>query len=120
MLHRYGLTSPNTLRHPAFVSVLFNKILQLVLIGVLGFILYTLDASRLLFLAGLFFLGSLLLVFYWRLSGNKQFPVFSTIFVFLIYLIGPIASFFPSWFLVLFIVVLILILSEKKLIHHLM
>jgi len=33
-------------------------------------------------------------------------------------LIGPIASFFPSWFLVLFIVVLILILSEKKLIHH--
>ncbi len=89
-----------------------------VLIGVLGFILYTLDASRLLFLAGLFFLGSLLLVFYWRLSGNKQFPVFSTIFVLLIYLIGPIASFFPSWFLVLFIVVLILILSEKKLIHH--
>ena len=89
-----------------------------VLIGVLGFILYTLDASRLLFLAGLFFLGSLLLVFYWRLSRNEQFPVFSTIFVFLIYLIGPIASFFPSWFLVLFIVVLILILSEKKLIHH--
>jgi uncharacterized membrane protein (DUF4010 family) len=33
-------------------------------------------------------------------------------------LIGPIASFFPSWFLVLFIVVLILSLSEKKLIHH--
>ncbi|MFI3179423.1 MAG: DUF4010 domain-containing protein [Methylococcaceae bacterium] len=89
-----------------------------VLIGILGFILYTLDASRLLFLAGLFFLGSLLLVFYLRLSGNKQFPVFSTIFVLLIYLIGPIASFFPSWFLVLFIVVLILSLSEKKLIHH--
>ena len=44
--------------------------------------------------------------------------MFSTIFVLLIYLIGPIASFFPSWFLVLFIVVLILILSEKKLIHH--
>jgi uncharacterized membrane protein (DUF4010 family) len=33
-------------------------------------------------------------------------------------LIGPIASLFPSWFLVLFIVVLILLLGEKPLIHR--
>ncbi|PKM10465.1 MAG: hypothetical protein CVV13_12920 [Gammaproteobacteria bacterium HGW-Gammaproteobacteria-3] len=96
----------------------FGSTRTFVLIGVLGFILYTLDASRLLFAVGLFLLGGLLLVFYWRLSAERLFSLFSTIFALLIYLIGPIASLFPSWFLVLFIVVLIMVLGEKTLIHH--
>ena len=96
----------------------FGSTRTFVLIGVLGFILYTMDASRLLFAAGLLLLGSLLLVFYWRLSAERLFSLFSTIFALLIYLIGPMASAFPSWFLVLFIVVLILILGEKPLIHR--
>jgi len=96
----------------------FGSTRTFVLIGVLGFILYTIDASRLLFAAGLLLLGGLLLIFYWRLSANKQFSLFSTIFALLIYLIGPIASLFPIWFLVLFIVVLIMILGEKTLIHR--
>ncbi len=96
----------------------FGSTRTFVLIGVLGFILYTLDTSKQLFAVGLFLLGSFLLLFYWRLSANSQFSMFSTIFALLIYLIGPIASVFPSWFLVLFAVVLILILSEKTLIHR--
>ena len=96
----------------------FGSTRTFVLTGVLGFILYTMDASRLLFAVGLLLLGLLLLVFYWRLSSTNQFSLFSTIFLLLIYLIGPIASLFPSWFLVLYIVVLILSLSEKTLIHH--
>jgi len=96
----------------------FGSTRTFVLIGILGFILYTIDASRLLFAAGLLLLGGLLLVFYWRLSATRQFSLFSTVFLLLIYLIGPIASLFPSWFLVLYIVVLILVLSEKTLIHH--
>jgi len=96
----------------------FGSTRTFVLIGVLGFILYTMDASRLLFAAGLLLLGALLLVFYWRLSAERQFSMFSTIFALLIYLIGPIASAFPGWFLVLFIVVLILMLGEKPLIHR--
>ena len=96
----------------------FGSTRTFVLIGVLGFILYTLDASKQLFAVGLFLLGSFLLVFYWRLSADRQFSMFSTIFALLIYLMGPIASVFPSWFLVLFAVVLILILSEKTLIHR--
>lgn len=95
----------------------FGSTRTFVLIGVLGFILYTLDPSRLLFAAGLLLLGGLLLVFYWRLSAERMFSMFSTIFALLIYLIGPIASTFPNWFLVLFIVVLVLILGEKTLIH---
>ncbi|MDD1614178.1 MAG: hypothetical protein LUP98_05950, partial [Methylococcaceae bacterium] len=96
----------------------FGSTRTFVLIGVLGFILYTMDASRQLFTAGLFLLGALLLIFYWRLSARRQFSLFSTIFALLIYLIGPIASLFPIWFLVLFIVLLILILSEKTVIHR--
>ena len=48
----------------------------------------------------------------------RSLSMFSTLLALLIYLMGPIASVFPSWFLVLFAVVLILILSEKTLIHH--
>jgi uncharacterized membrane protein (DUF4010 family) len=96
----------------------FGSTRTFVLIGVLGFVLYTLDSSKQLFTVGLGVLASLLLVFYWRLSDTKHFSLFSTIFALLIYLIGPIASVFPSWFLVLFVVVLILILSEKTLIHR--
>ena len=96
----------------------FGSTRTFVLIGILGFILHTIDTSQLLFAAGLLLLGGLLLVFYWRLSAIKQFSLFSTIFLLLIYLIGPIANQFPSWFLVLYVVVLILSLSEKKLIHH--
>jgi uncharacterized membrane protein (DUF4010 family) len=96
----------------------FGSTRTFVLIGVLGFILYTLDTSRLLFTAGLLLLGGLLLVFYWRLSAERMFSMFSTIFALLIYLIGPIANTFPNWFLVLFIVVLVLILGKKTLIHR--
>jgi uncharacterized membrane protein (DUF4010 family) len=96
----------------------FGSTRTFVLIGVFGFVLYSLDASKQLFAVGLFLLGSFLLMFYWRLSANGQLSMFSTLLALLIYLMGPIASVFPSWFLVLFAVVLILILSEKTLIHH--
>ncbi|MFI3196814.1 MAG: DUF4010 domain-containing protein [Methylococcaceae bacterium] len=96
----------------------FGSTRTFVLIGMLGFILFTLDTSRLLFGVGLMLLGLFLLVFYWRLSAKSQFSLFSTVYLLLIYLIGPIACLFPSWFLMLFIVVLILVLSEKTVIHH--
>ena len=96
----------------------FGSTRTFVLIGLLGFILYTLDPSRLLFATGLVLLGTLLMIFYWRLSEERLFSMFSTLFALLIYLIGPIASVFPNWFLVLFVVVLILLLGEKPLIHR--
>ena len=96
----------------------FGSTRTFVLIGLLGFILFTLDPSRLLFASGLVLLGALLMIFYWRLSEERLFSMFSTLFALLIYLIGPIASIFPNWFLVLFVVVLILLLGEKPLIHR--
>lgn len=96
----------------------FGSTRTFVLIGMLGFILHAMDSTRFLFAAGLLLLGALLLVFYWRLSEERLFSLFSTLFALLIYLIGPITSLFPGWFQALFIVVLILILGEKPLIHR--
>ena len=76
----------------------FGSTRTFVLIGLLGFILYTLDPSRLLFATGLVILGTLLMIFYWRLSEERLFSMFSTLFALLIYLIGPIASVFPIGF----------------------
>lgn len=95
----------------------FGSTRTFILIGILGFVLYSIDPTRLLFATGLLLIGGLLMVFYWRLSAEKLFSLFSTFFALLIYLIGPIASAFPNWFLVLFIVVLIIVLGEKPLIH---
>jgi uncharacterized membrane protein (DUF4010 family) len=57
------------------------------------------------------------LIFYWRLSSERQYSLLSTLFALLIYVIGPIANSFPVWFLVLYIVLLILLLGEKPRIH---
>lgn len=97
----------------------FGSTRTFTLIAILGFILNTLDTSHLIYTAGLLLLGSLLLLYYWRLTATAHFSLFSCILALLIYAIGPIASNFPNWFLVLFIVLLILMLNEKPLIHRL-
>jgi uncharacterized membrane protein (DUF4010 family) len=97
----------------------FGSTRTFTLIGVLGFILNTIDTSHLLYAAGLVLLGSLLITFYWRLTSIAHFSLFGCLLALLVYTIGPIASSFPNWFLVLFIVLLILILNEKPLIHRL-
>ncbi|MEC4749055.1 DUF4010 domain-containing protein [Methylomicrobium sp. Wu6] len=96
----------------------FGSTRTAVLIAIMGFMLYSLDPSRLLFAAGFFLLGVLLLVYYWQLAAKGIYSIFSPMLALLIYLIGPVAIAFPNWFLVLFVVVLILILGEKPLIHR--
>lgn len=96
----------------------FGSTRTFALIGLLGFILYSIDNSHLLFAAGLFLLGGMLLIYYWRVSAKELFSLFSVLLSLLVYLIGPIVNYFPSWFLVLFIVLLVLVLGEKPLIHR--
>ncbi len=95
----------------------FGSTRTFVLIGILGFILFSIDSSRFLFLGGLILLGCLLLMYYWRLSSEGLFSLFSVLTALLIYLVGPISLSFPGWFLVLFVVALVLILGEKPFIH---
>ncbi|MGR9114275.1 MAG: MgtC/SapB family protein [Gammaproteobacteria bacterium] len=95
----------------------FGSTRTFVLVGILGFILFTIDSSRLLYLGGFLLLGSLLSIYYWRLAAEGLFSLFSILIALLVYLIGPVSLSFPGWFLVLFVVVLVLILGEKPLIH---
>ena len=87
------------------------------LIGILGFILYSIDSSRMLYLGGFILLGSLLCLYYWRVSAEGLLSLFRVLIALLIYLVGPVSLSFPLWFLVLFVVILVLILGEKPLIH---
>lgn len=96
----------------------FGSTRTFVLIGMLGFLLYSIDTGRILFAAGFLLLGALVLVYYWQLASERIYSLFSATLALLIYLIGPVAIAFPNWFLMLFIVVLILILGEKPLIHR--
>lgn len=95
----------------------FGSTRTFVLIGILGFILYSIDSSRLLYLGGFLLLGSLLSIYYWRVSSEGLFSLVSVLITLLIYLVGPISLSFPGWFLVLFVVALVVILGEKPLIH---
>ena len=96
----------------------FGSSRTFVLIGILGFILYSLDNRRLLYLGGFALLGGWLSIYYWRLSAEGRFSLFSILIALPVYLVGPISIAFPSWFLVLFVVVLVLIFGEKSLIHE--
>lgn len=95
----------------------FGSARTFVLIAMLGFLLFFLDSSRLLYLSGFVSLSGLLAIYYWRLSSEGMFSLFSTLIALLIYLLGPVSLLLPAWFLVLFVVVLVLILGEKPLIH---
>ncbi|HSN23353.1 MAG TPA: hypothetical protein VLS45_04170, partial [Methylomicrobium sp.] len=96
----------------------FGSTRTFVLVAILGFLLYSMDPTRLLFASGFLLLGASLLVYYWQLAAKGIFSLFSTTLALLIYLIGPVAISFPNWFLVLFVVMLILMLGEKPVIHR--
>jgi uncharacterized membrane protein (DUF4010 family) len=96
----------------------FGSTRTFVLIAIQGFILYSLDAGKLLFASGFLLLGASLLIYYWHLASKGILSIFGPMLALLIYLIGPIATAFPNWFLILFIVVLVLMLSGKPVIHR--
>lgn len=96
----------------------FGSTRTFVLIGLLGFLLYQLDTAGLLFAIGMGVLGAMLLVHYWYQSAEKQYSLLEILLALLVFLIGPVTMHFPSWFLVLFVVLLILMLGEQPLIHQ--
>lgn len=82
-------------------------------VGVMGFVLYALEPGGLLYGLGLLVLAGLLWIYYWRQSAQGHFSLLSILLPLLTYLIGPVAIHFPTWFLVSFMVVVIIILGEK-------
>jgi uncharacterized membrane protein (DUF4010 family) len=82
-------------------------------LGVLGFVLYALDSTGLLFGFGLLVIAALMSIYYWHQSAEGHFSLLVIFLPLLVYLLGPISVHFPSWFLVLFVVVITLSLAEK-------
>jgi len=100
-------------------TVSFGTTRTFMLIGVFGFVLFSLDDRYLLFTVGLMLLGILLMLYYWRSTKKQHFSLVAILLALATYSIGPVASRFPGWFLILFVVVLILLLGEKPKIRRL-
>jgi uncharacterized membrane protein (DUF4010 family) len=83
------------------------------LIGVLGFMLNVLDERGLLYGLGFLVLAAFLWIYYARRVAEPQFSLLSSLLALLTYLVGPVASRFPNWFLILYVVILLLLLGEK-------
>jgi len=89
------------------------------MIGMLGYTLYVLDGSWRLYMLGMLALSGFLWIHYWRRVKVKQakFSLLSPLLAISTYLLGPASVLLPGWFLILFVVILLLLLSEKPIIR---
>ncbi|HEC59330.1 hypothetical protein LCGC14_0560450 [marine sediment metagenome] len=83
------------------------------LIGMLGYVLYALDSQRLFYGAGFIALIVFLAVYYHSRSDERLYSLISPMLAIATFLLAPILDVFPAWFSILFVVTLLLILSEK-------
>ncbi|MEQ1668543.1 MAG: DUF4010 domain-containing protein, partial [Sulfuriferula sp.] len=95
----------------------FGTTRTLTLLAVMGFVLTALDPQLWLFTAGMLVIALLLMLQYWhRLAAGEQ-SLLPTFIALLVYLVGPLALQQPLWLLILYVVVVLLLLSEKPLIR---
>jgi len=91
----------------------FGTTRTLTLLAVLGFALAALDPALRLFTAGLVALAILLALQYRdRLAAGEQ-SLLPTLIALLTYALGPLALQQPIWLLIIYVVVVLLLLSEK-------
>ena len=84
------------------------------LIGVLGYVLYALDTQLLYYGAGFVGLVIFLAVYYMGRANERIYSLIAPMLAVATYLLAPVLDVFPSWFSVLFVVTLLLILGEKS------
>ncbi|MEF3191233.1 MAG: DUF4010 domain-containing protein [Campylobacterales bacterium] len=83
--------------------------------GILGYILYIIDPSRLFYLVGLILLSLYTAIYYHRKSEQQpSFGIISILTLYLTYLIAPVALLFEKWFLFTYVVTILLVLNSKK------
>jgi len=83
------------------------------LIGILGFTLYVLDKDWRLFFLGMIVVAGFLWIYYWHRVKDENFSLLGPLVALLTYLIGPAVLNLPSWFVMLSVVLLLVLLSEK-------
>ena len=89
------------------------------LIGIMGFMLFQLQANGWFYLGGLASLTVLLAIHYYVKSGLQQPGMIGILIAIICYLIGPIALGFPGWFLILFTISTLFVLNAKERINRL-
>ena len=89
------------------------------LIGMLGFVLFHLQADGGLYLAGLLALAALLGIYYHARLVQQQPGMIGICIALLSYLTGPIALSLPDWFLILFTISALFVLNAKEKINRL-
>lgn len=99
----------NTLENAYFIGTVRTY----TLIGMLGYILYILDPSWRLYMAGLGILALLFGLFYYRKLHEKQKGIISLLTALLVYTYAPIIMTQPLWFTALIFVSIIFIVNAK-------
>lgn len=82
-------------------------------IGMMGFVLFQLDDRHWLYLGGLWALTGLLALYYHRKLDQDFYGLIGILTALLTYLIGPVATSLPKWFLLLFVVSTLFILNAR-------
>jgi len=97
----------------------FGSTRSCTLIGLLGFVLFHLQADGWLYLGGLLALTVLLGIYYSSKIVQEQPGLIGILIALLSYLIGPIALTLPDWFLILFTMSALFVLNAKEKINRL-
>jgi uncharacterized membrane protein (DUF4010 family) len=84
------------------------------LIGMSGFVLYMIDNQLMIYLIGLICLIFLLGIYYFHRCKGQLYSLLGPLLAVLTYLIAPVLIRFPDWFAVLYVVTILLMLSEKS------
>ncbi len=82
------------------------------LIGVAGFVFYNIDSHHQFYLYGLLSLVVFLAIYYYHRSSQHQYSLISLLLALLTYLIAPVLMRLPNWFVILYVVTILLMLSE--------
>jgi uncharacterized membrane protein (DUF4010 family) len=98
-------------------AMAFGTVRTLPMIGLAGFILFTLDSSHLLFALGLLVLGTWLAVYYRQQVRDGRHSMIGPLIGLLSYLPGALVLTTPAWFVVLYAVIVLLFLAGKPRIH---
>jgi len=88
-------------------------------LAILGFTLWLLDPSGMLYASGLVATALLLAIYYWHRAQAGKLSLLPTLVALLVYGLGPVAQTQPLWFLVLYVVTVIVMLGEQPLIRRL-
>lgn len=97
--------------------IVFGTTRTCMLIGLVGFVLFHLQPSGLLYLAGLLVLGLWLGLFYRYKLGEQQTGMIGLLMTLISYTVGPVSLTLPYWFLILFTIAALFILNAKENIH---